>query len=225
MRAWLSCLLLLFPMSAMASPPPASPAQFCEAAIVNAERVGRLPLRMMDAIAAVESGRIDEETGKVRPWPWTINAEGQGFYFASKEQAIAAVRALQGRGVRSIDVGCMQVNLMFHPDAFSSLEQAFDPHANALFAARFLNALYTASHDWPTAIAAYHSETPALGAAYRQMVMARWGGGTTERAAPLSHYADFQPRSERYQDFLPRRQVYGAFANSFDSKSNSFSLR
>lgn len=228
MRVWLLRLLLvMLPLPALAGtlPPAPAPAQLCDTAIVTAERTGRLPERMMQAIAVVESGRPDGPNGRVHPWPWTINAEGQGFFFATKQQAIDAVRALQARGVRSIDVGCMQVNLMFHPDAFASLEQAFDPGTNALFAARFLNALYTGSHDWPTAIAAYHSETPAIGAAYRRQVMARWGGGVPNLAAPLSRYADFQPPSAKYRDFLPSRQVYGAFANAFDSRSNAFSLR
>ena len=164
---------LAFP--ALATPPLASPSQLCEAAIVAAERAERLPERMMGAIALVETGRADPTSGAARPWPWTINAEGQGFFFASKQQAIDAVRGLQARGVRSIDVGCMQVNLMFHPNAFASLDQAFDPDANARYAARFLTALHGENRDWPAAIAAYHSETPALGAAYRQLVMARWG--------------------------------------------------
>ena len=71
---------------------------------------------------------------RVHPWPWTINAEGQGLFYDTKAQAVAAVRALQARGVRSIDVGCMQVNLMHHPDAFPTLEQAFDPQTNAAYA-------------------------------------------------------------------------------------------
>jgi hypothetical protein len=46
---------------------------------------------MMDAIAVVESGRLDERTGKPRPWPWTIYAEGQGGFFATRQQAIDAL--------------------------------------------------------------------------------------------------------------------------------------
>jgi len=200
---------------ARATPPLASPSQLCEAAIVSAERAARLPARMMGAIAVVETGRPDAGDGTLRPWPWTINAEGQGFFFASKQQAIEAVRGLQARGVRSIDVGCMQINLMFHPQAFVSLDEAFDPEANARFAAHFLTALHAENRDWPAAIAAYHSETPALGAAYRQLVMARWDRpGMTAGAA---HYDDFAPRSAHYGDFLPNNQVYGAFANAFDA--------
>jgi hypothetical protein len=69
----------------------ASPSQLCEPAIIVAERMGRLPERMMDAIAVVESGRLDERTGKPRPWPWTIYAEGQGGFFATRQQAIDAL--------------------------------------------------------------------------------------------------------------------------------------
>jgi soluble lytic murein transglycosylase-like protein len=201
---------------AWATPPLASPSQLCEAAIVSAERAERLPERMMGAIAVVETGRADPAGGAPRPWPWTINAEGQGFFFTSKQQAIEAVRALQARGVRSIDVGCMQVNLMFHPNAFASLDQAFDPDANARYAARFLTALHGENRDWPAAIAAYHSETPALGAAYRQLVMARWD--RPGMIASIVHYADFTPRSASYRDFLPNSQVYGAFANAIDAR-------
>ncbi len=85
----------------------------------------------------------------MRPWPWTIDADGVGQFFATKAQAVAAVAALQAQGVRSIDVGCMQVNLMHHPDAFASLDQAFDPAANSAFAVRFLNALYRRTESWP----------------------------------------------------------------------------
>ena len=44
-----------------------------------------------------------------------MNAEGVGTYYPSKAAAIAAVEALQARGVQSADVGCMQVNLLHHP--------------------------------------------------------------------------------------------------------------
>jgi hypothetical protein len=129
----------------------------------------------MDAIAVVESGRRDPVSGAVYPWPWTINAEGVGHWFESKADAIVAVKALQARGVSSIDVGCMQVNLMHHPDAFPSLDVAFDPMANATYAARFLRDLYNQTYAWPLAAAAYHSFTPGLGADYARKVLAAWG--------------------------------------------------
>jgi hypothetical protein len=149
------------------------PGQQCRAAIRAAERAAGIPAQLMAAIGRVESGRRAAD-GSVNPWPWSINAEGEGRIFESKAEAVAAVRALQARGVRSIDVGCMQVNLLHHPDAFASLEQAFDPAANAAYAARFLVELHGQTGEWPAAAALYHSATPELGAEYRRKVMAAW---------------------------------------------------
>ena len=192
----------------------ADPAMLCETAITTVEYVGRLPPRLLGAIGLTETGRVDPATGSVRPWPWTINAEGQGQFFETKAQAIAAVKALQARGVQSIDIGCLQVNLMYHPDAFATLEDAFDPRTNAAYAARFLNALYAEGRDWARAIAAYHSETPALGDAYRVLVMARWQNGDLRAVAPpaTTAYHDFVRRDAAYGAFAPASRVYGAFA-------------
>ena len=175
----------------------AHPTASCETAIASAESAGRLPPHLLKAIGLTETGRTDPSTGDMHPWPWTINAEGQGQFFATKIQAISAAQALQARGVRSIDVGCLQVSLLYHPDAFATLADAFDPRANATYAARFLNALYAGSRNWAHAIAAYHSETPALGEAYRTLVMARWQG-TARHAVP--------PSPAAYQDWLAGRR-------------------
>jgi hypothetical protein len=212
MRRAFLLLILHLPGVAFASPP-TSPSAGCEAAIAGAERTARLPVRLLGAIAEVESGRPDR-AGRLRPWPWTINAEGRGQFFVSKREAIAAVQALQLQGVRSIDVGCMQVNLMHHPNAFATLDEAFDPVANTEYAARFLNTLYGISGSWLQATAAYHSQTPAVGADYEERVMARWqhrlpGFGTF---LAQTAYRDFKPDSQSYRAFRSADGVYGAFA-------------
>jgi hypothetical protein len=152
---------------------PIGPGQQCRLAIGAAERAAGIPHQLMAAIGRVESGRREPD-GSVDPWPWSINAEGEDHVFDTKAEAIAAVRGLQAQGMRSIDVGCMQVNLLHHPDAFASLEQAFDPVANASYAARFLVQLHDETGTWPNATAWYHSATPELGADYERRVMAVW---------------------------------------------------
>ena len=151
-----------------------SPGQQCRAAIAAAERAHAIPAQLMAAIGRVESGRKDPATGDWGAWPWTINAEGQGFYFASKAEAIAKVVALQAQGVRSIDVGCMQVNLMHHPDAFPSLDLAFEPAVNTDYAARFLTRLHDQTNDWMKATANYHSAYPPEGEPYAAKVAEVW---------------------------------------------------
>jgi hypothetical protein len=143
---------------------------------------------LLAAIARVESGRRDPATGAVEPWPWTINAEGRGSFFPDKAAAIAAVRSLQAQGVRSIDIGCMQINLRYHPNAFASLEEAFDPLANARYAARFLNELKSTRADWMAAAAAYHSQTPEYAEPYRARIAAAWSQEQS-RPAPAPQVA------------------------------------
>jgi hypothetical protein len=168
-------LLLLWSSPVMASEASGSAESAdCTAAIATAERDGGIPAGLLAAIGQVESGRMDPVSGTVRPWPWTINAAGIDHFFASKAGAVAAVTALRARGVASIDVGCLQVNLMHHPAAFANLEEAFDPLANALYAARFLNQLFSGAGDWSAAAAAYHSKTLEIGAAYKEKVLAAW---------------------------------------------------
>jgi Transglycosylase SLT domain len=146
----------------------------CRPALAAAEARYGIPIGLMQAIGVVESGRRDEVTGARRPWPWTINAEGEPHVFDTKEQAVAWVRQAQARGTRSIDIGCAQVNLMHHPSAFTSLEEAFNPATNADYAARFLKELRdtAAGGNWMTAVGYYHSQTPELAEAYRQQVQA-----------------------------------------------------
>jgi soluble lytic murein transglycosylase-like protein len=176
MRWLLPALLLLVPAAAHAEP-----GRLCRAAIQAAERAAGIPAQLLMAIGRVESGRRDPETGAFHPWPWTINAEGRGQFFPTRAAAIAEVQALQARGVRSIDVGCMQVNLRHHPDAFPTLDAAFDPATNARYAARFLTELNASRNDWQAAAAAYHSQTPDFAAPYRARVMAAWA---EEQARP-----------------------------------------
>ncbi len=161
------------------------------------ERVYGIPPQLLDAISKVESGRWDDARRVTVAWPWTVTAQGNGKYFPSKAEAVAEVRRLEAAGIHNIDVGCMQVDLGYHPDAFASLDEAFDPPANVAYAARFLKGLYGATNQWSTAAAYYHSQTPSLAAAYRERLMKVWrGGGETELAslAPIPHEPPLRPR-------------------------------
>ncbi len=192
----------------------ASPFADCEAAIAAAERAPRIPDKLMPAISRVESGRLDPVSKRVRAWPWTINVEGTGFFFDAKEQAVAAVRALQARGVRSIDVGCMQVNLMHHPTAFASLDDAFEPTVNARYAAQFLMALYRQTGDWNLATANYHSADADRGEDYQRRVFGRVMTPMGAKGAPLrpaGPYAVWPPPGSAYAALPPVEFAFGAF--------------
>ncbi len=143
----------------------------CAAAISASEaRFGTAP-GLLSAIARAESGRPVPPLKGLQPWPWAINADSAAYYFDSKAAAVAWTTQALARGVRQIDVGCMQINLQSHPSAFRSIDEAFDPAANASFAARYLLQLRDdAAGNWYVATGWYHSHTPELAEPYRQRV-------------------------------------------------------
>lgn len=152
----------------------ADPWQACGHAIAVVEREQGVPRHLLSAIALAESGRTHPALKRRLPWPWTVTAEGRGRYLPSKAAAVAEVREVQSRGIRNIDVGCMQVNLLHHPDAFVSIESAFDPVVNATYAAEFLRSLFASSGSWHEAAGQYHSATPEFKIPYKERVLAFW---------------------------------------------------
>jgi hypothetical protein len=177
--------ICLVPFCALAQPTRVDagrPSDLCQQAIAGTKPTARLPPNLLTAIGRVESGRMDPRDGNLKAWPWSINAEGRGYAFNSKAEAIAAVMALRARNVASVDVGCMQVNLMYHPSAFASLDEAFDPAVNVRYAAKFLGELYAETKDWNLAAAFYHSKTPDRALSYQQKVLAQLPGAARMQA-------------------------------------------
>ncbi len=209
-------LYLWFPAPVMAS--------ICGAHMAKYEKQYRLPRNILNAIGLTESGHIDPETKKFVPWPWTIYSEGRGRYHDSKQAAISDVEALKRRGVKNIDVGCMQVNLKYHPDAFANLQQAFDPETNVAYAALFLSKLREEHKSWGKSIARYHSATKDRGERYVQKVMKNWNSARKLNVALVRR--DARARFiKRRSDSVARRQIAAnkrqALARRFTRERNS----
>lgn len=167
--------LALSPVPATAQTLPANAdAAVCQRFVQSTERAQRIPQGLLAAISLVESGRGVGPGGTRVAWPWTINAAGQGQYFDTKEEAIAATRDLINDGLRSIDIGCMQINLRYHPDAFASLEHAFDPARNVAYGGSYLRQLHRLQGSWPKAVERYHSSEDGRRAEYRERVLSTW---------------------------------------------------
>ncbi len=149
-------------------------ARLCTRYLPQSERHYGIPSHLLTAIAATESGRYNSKLKMALPWPWTVNAEGKGYYFDSKREAVAAVKRFQRQGISSIDVGCMQVNLHHHSEAFDSVSQAFEPRYNVAYAARFLRENYDKDHSWRQAAGSYHSRTEGRGEKYSGKVFKNW---------------------------------------------------
>ncbi|MFD1510099.1 transglycosylase SLT domain-containing protein [Lacimonas salitolerans] len=129
----------------------------CDRAAQAAAQDTGVPISVLRAITRTETGR--SRGGMLAPWPWTVNMEGQGVWFDTLDEAKAYVFRHFKRGARSFDVGCFQINYRWHGDGFRSIDEMFDPLANALYAARFLQDLHAETGDWTKAAGAYHSRT------------------------------------------------------------------
>ncbi len=146
----------------------------CARHIAAAEREHGIPAGLLSSIALAESGRWRDEHAATIAWPWTVMAEGRGRYFPSREDAVAEVEALAAKGVENIDVGCMQVNMFYHGDAFASLDAALDPARNVAYAAGYLMQLKASHGSWVQAVGHYHSANKEYNRPYMLRVFTYW---------------------------------------------------
>ncbi|MDR3179929.1 MAG: transglycosylase SLT domain-containing protein [Holosporaceae bacterium] len=149
-----------------------SPHDLCENEIIKAEKKFSIPRRLLLAIGIVESGKVSAK--RKRPWPWTICAAGKSYFCSTKSAAIALAKRLLARGIRNMDVGCMQVNLLHHSRAFRNLEEAFTPKNNVSYGAKYFTELKKASNSWTYAVGYYHSKSSKHYKPYCHLVYNEW---------------------------------------------------
>lgn len=154
----------------------------CSELIAEAEKRYKIPNGLLKAIALKESSR-KTAGGKNEAWPWTICANGHGYFLKNKKEAIDKVISLRKRGINVIDVGCMQVNLFYHPNAFKSLEEAFTPQKNINYAAKFLKKLKEQTGSWKSAVCYYHSQSKKHYTPYCADVMRKYAITSKEKPA------------------------------------------
>lgn len=169
----LFCVMMGTKIEAQSQPQSEKSQSQCLAAIKNAEETHKIPTHLLGAIGVVESGKKGENRFR-EPSPWVIQVNGKGLFFKSKEEAVKKAKQLQSQGIKNMDVGCLQVNLHHHPDAFGSLEEAFDPGVNTEYAAKFLADLRRKHRTWIMAVAHYHSMNKEHNIPYRKKVFRAW---------------------------------------------------
>jgi hypothetical protein len=125
----------------------------------EAANAWNVPVEWTQAIAHVES----------RFSPWSLNIEGKGYRFDSKEKALEKAKEAEAEGL-SFDSGVMQVNNFWLKKYGIPLEAAFDPLANIYFGSWILQQeIHKHGQTW-SAVGAYHSPNEARGRKYAEMV-------------------------------------------------------
>lgn len=205
--AFACCIAISSAWAAPAAAAPGFPGNpavsgLCAQATARRERLAGIPRGLLTAIARTESGRWNAAKARTRAWPWTVTVNGQGKFFATKAEAVADVEILLTKGITNVDVGCMQINMGHHWDAFETIDQAFDPAQNVAYAAKYLRKMREATRSWEAAAGRYHSATPELARRYRGKVMDAWrevrtaGGDAAEPATETAQAQTDQARTD-----------------------------
>lgn len=136
----------------------------CDLAAHTAAREFEIPVDVLLAITRTETGRVGLKG--LRPWPWTVNMEGTGYWFSNRTDALKFTIDRQQNGATSFDVGCFQINYKWHGKFFNSVDDMFEPILNARYAAHFLEQLFLEFGSWSNAAGAFHSRTPSRAESY-----------------------------------------------------------
>jgi soluble lytic murein transglycosylase-like protein len=147
-RRMIALLLAVFMSS---SPAWALEQKACERQMAHAAERHGVPLGMLYAVGLAETGRGDSLR------PYALNIAGKAVYDISREAALREIERAQRAGIRSIDIGCMQINYLYHGRNFASPDDMLDPARNVDYGARFLKELYRREGSWTMAVARYHA--------------------------------------------------------------------
>jgi len=126
---------------------------------VNYQRIAleyQIPSSVLYGVALAESGK-NIKSGRYKPWPWTLNVAGMPRRYPTRKAAYQGLQHYLSHGIKSIDIGFMQVNWRYHKKKLGTPWQALEPFHNIRAAAGILKGEYQKTGVWKTAIGRYHS--------------------------------------------------------------------
>ncbi len=123
----------------------------CEREIQAAAAKYGVPEGILYSVGLTETGRKGSLS------PYAMNIEGKAYFLSSQQDGMSTFLQAKQRGMKLIDIGCMQINHHFHGENFTSPAEMFDPKRNVEYAAQFLRNLHNKHETWTMAVARYHA--------------------------------------------------------------------
>lgn len=136
----------------------------CKELISHFEKMYNIPEKLLLAIATVESKKS----------PWAVNAQKKSRFFSTKEAAVQHIQKLKEKGVKNINIGCMQINLQSHGRKFNNIGDILTPYNNIAYAAKLMKMLHAHYGSWEEAVKYYHSSSTAYHTTYMHKVYSAW---------------------------------------------------
>lgn len=158
----------------LGTPPASATTEIPPTYVATAELYGIDDPSILYAIAMQESGRFDQETELLKPWPWVLNVDGKGHYFDDMTEVWNALAGILQEDPKHVGIGLVQVTWPFNPDILWDPYTALDPGTNLMLGAMILRDCYDRLGDWWRAVGCYHSPTPKLAVGYRQQIYRHW---------------------------------------------------
>ncbi len=146
------------------SPSLANATNVCDKSIELAARSTTVPIDILYKIARLESGRYVD--GQFVSWPWSLNNAGESYFLDNFEESLEALVSLRDSGETNVDIGCMQLNLRWHGNAFDELSAMLSPLGNVAYASSYLEKLFAETGSWEQAIKYYHSRNSKFNEVY-----------------------------------------------------------
>lgn len=157
----------------------------CQAIINHFEKLYGIPDKLLASIATVES----------RNSPWAVYALKKSRFFSSQEAAIEYIQKLKAKGVKNINIGCMQINLQSHGRRFKNLTDILPPYHNIAYAAKLMKVLYAQYGSWEAAVKHYHSSSSLYNVSYKDRVFSVWAHKKGETYTPSAQSVAWDPKS------------------------------
>lgn len=123
----------------------------CEKEIISAAQTHGVPIGILYSVGLTETGR----KGSLQPY--ALNVAGKAHFPPTKEKARIVFEQAKSKGIKLIDLGCMQINHHYHAQHFSGVDEMLDPTKNVEYAAKFLMQLKSRHQSWTMAVARYHA--------------------------------------------------------------------
>jgi hypothetical protein len=130
-RTWGRIIVAALFICSAAAEVRADNARPCEREMARAARLHGIPLGILYAVGLTETGR------RGALYPYALGTEGQTVFAKNIDDAMASFEAMRHKGIKLIDLGCMQINHYYHGDKFDSGERCSIPPGTSIMPRAF----------------------------------------------------------------------------------------
>lgn len=133
-----------------------------------------VPESVLDTLSQLMSGKEGNPDSAQIAWPWVISLDGQRQWFATRAEALSALKTAWSDNSTSLKAGCMMIDVARHRAAFETLDDFLSADQNMLYAARLLAEIHKESDSWIEAAGTFYSRVVAQKRSFQARFATAW---------------------------------------------------